>query len=124
MKIKSKRVSHIRGGLRFAVALLGCIQFLAFELAGAQSLQTVNIAIPARSFQMVIYPIAQQKGYMKEEGIDQRVIFVAPTTSIQAMLGGDVHFTGAGSSALVSIARGNTPLKVVVAPTIAYCNGL
>jgi NitT/TauT family transport system substrate-binding protein len=115
MKIKSKRVSHIRGGLRFAVALLGCIQFLAFELAGAQSLQTVNMAIPARSFQMVIYPIAQQKGYMKEEGIDQRVIFVAPTTSIQAMLGGDVHFTGAGSSALVSIARGNTPLKVVAA---------
>ena len=94
---------------------LGCIQFLAFELAGAQSLQTVNMAIPARSFQMVIYPIAQQKGYMKEEGIDQRVIFVAPTTSIQAMLGGDVHFTGAGSSALVSIARGNTPLKVVAA---------
>ena len=41
--------------------------------------------------------VAQQKGYMKEEGIDQRVIFVAPTTSIQAMLGGDVQFTGAGS---------------------------
>ena len=73
------------------------------------------MAIPARSFQMVIYPLAQQKGYMKEEGIDQRVIFIAPTTSIQAMLGGDVHFTGAGSSALVSVARGNTPLKVVVA---------
>jgi NitT/TauT family transport system substrate-binding protein len=81
----------------------------------AQSLQTVNMAIPSKSFQMVIYPVAQQKGYMKEEGLDQRVIFVAPTTSIQAMLGGDVQFTGAGSSALVSIARGNTPLKVVVA---------
>jgi ABC-type nitrate/sulfonate/bicarbonate transport system substrate-binding protein len=52
---------------------------------------------------------------MREEGLDQRVIFIAPTTSIQAMLGGDVQFTGAGSSALVSIARGNTPLKVVVA---------
>ena len=83
--------------------------------AAAQSLQTANMAVPAKSFQMVIYPIAQQKGYMKEEGVDERVIFVAPTTSIQAMLGGDVHFTGAGSSALVSIARGNTPLKVVVA---------
>lgn len=81
----------------------------------AQSLQVVNMAIPAKSFQMAIYPIAQQKGYMKEEGLDQRVIFVAPTTSIQAMIGGDVHFTGAGSSALVSIARANTPLKVVVA---------
>ena len=83
--------------------------------ANAQSLQTVNMAVPARSFQMVIYPIAQVKGYMKEEGLDERVIFVAPTTSIQAMLGGDVQFTGAGSSALVSMARGNTPLKVIVA---------
>ena len=64
---------------------------------------------------MVLYPIAQVKGYMKEEGLDERVIFVAPTTSIQAMLGGDVQFTGAGSSALVSMARGNTPLKVIVA---------
>ena len=52
---------------------------------------------------------------MKEEGIDLRVIYIAPTTSIQGMLGGDVQFTGAGTSALVSIARANAPLKVVVA---------
>jgi ABC-type nitrate/sulfonate/bicarbonate transport system substrate-binding protein len=95
--------------------LILCLQLLKAENSSAQSLQIVNMAVPARSFQMVIYPIAQTKGYMKEEGLDQRVIFVAPTTSIQAMLGGDVQFTGAGSSALVSIARGNTPLKVVVA---------
>jgi len=81
----------------------------------AQSLQIVNMAIPARSFQMVIYPLAQQKGYMKEEGLDQRMIFIAATTSIQALLGGDAQFTGAGSSALVSVARGNTPLKVILA---------
>jgi ABC-type nitrate/sulfonate/bicarbonate transport system substrate-binding protein len=98
----------------FSAAALGAILF-ASKVAIAQPLQIVNMAIPARSFQMVIYPVAQQKGYMKEEGIDQRVIFVAPTTSIQAMLGGDIHFTGAGSSALVSVARGNTPLKVVLA---------
>jgi ABC-type nitrate/sulfonate/bicarbonate transport system substrate-binding protein len=81
----------------------------------AQSPEIVNMAIPAKSFQMVIYPIAQQKGYMREESLDERVIFIAPTTSIQAMLGGDAHFTGAGSSALVSIARANVPLKVVLA---------
>ena len=83
--------------------------------AAAQSLQVVNVAIPAKSFQMVLYPIAQQKGYMREEGIDLRVIYIAPTTSIQAMLSEDVQFTGAGSSALVSIARANAPLKVVLA---------
>jgi NitT/TauT family transport system substrate-binding protein len=98
----------------FGAALMVSLPFFSPELAAAQS-QVVNMAIPSKSFQMAIYPIAQQKGYMKEEGIEQRVIYIAPTTSIQAMLGGDAHFTGAGSSALVSIARGNTPLKVVVA---------
>ena len=111
-RCRSNRRSTARR-LIFATAL--CLMPAISSLTNAQSLQTVNMAIPARSFQMVIYPIAQIKGYMKEESLDQRVIFVAPTTSIQAMLGGDVQFTGAGSSALVSIARGNTPLKVVVA---------
>jgi ABC-type nitrate/sulfonate/bicarbonate transport system substrate-binding protein len=97
------------------VAIIQFLLLLDPRFANAQTLQVVNMAIPAKSFQMAIYPIAQQKGYMKEEGIDQRVIFIAPTTSIQAMLGGDAHFTGAGSSALVSIARASTPLKVVVA---------
>ena len=97
------------------VALTLSVAILSAGPISAQSLQIVNMAIPAKSFQMAIYPIAQQKGYMKEEGIDQRVIFIAPTTSIQAMLGGDAQFTGAGSSALVSIARASTPLKVVVA---------
>lgn len=96
------------------VAALVCLQLLKAECS-AQTLQTVNMAIPSKSFQMVIYPIAQERGYMKEEGIDMRVIYIAPVTSIQAMLGGDVQFTGAGSSALVSIARASTPLKVVAA---------
>jgi NitT/TauT family transport system substrate-binding protein len=97
------------------VAVVCSIMSFDQEPAAAQSLQVVNVAIPAKSFQMVIYPIAQQKGYMREEGIDLRVIYIAPTTSIQAMLSEDVQFTGAGSSALVSIARANAPLKVVLA---------
>ena len=96
-------------------ALVVLLELLKADGAGAQTLQAVNMAIPSKSFQMVIYPVAQQKGFMKEEGLDLRIIYIAPTTSIQAMLGGDVQFTGAGSSALVSIARANTPLKVVVA---------
>lgn len=99
--------------LSFAAIL--SLPLLSPPFSSAQSLQTINMAIPSKSFQMVIYPVAQQRGYMKEEGIDLRVVYIAPTTSIQGMLGGDVQFTGAGTSALVSIARANTPLKVVVA---------
>jgi ABC-type nitrate/sulfonate/bicarbonate transport system substrate-binding protein len=111
-------LASVRGQSYPWLALLPVLLLLAgaHKAVYAQS-QVINMAVPAKSFQMVIYPIAQAKGYMKDEGLDERVIFVAPTTSIQAMLGGDVHFTGAGSSALVSIARGNTPLKVVIATT-------
>jgi len=96
-----------------AIVFLACLRSLAPGTATAQPLQVVNMGIPSKSFQMVIYPLAQQKGYMKEEGLDLRVIYISPVTSIQAMLGGDVQFTGAGSSALVSIARANAPLKVI-----------
>ncbi|MDP2606967.1 MAG: ABC transporter substrate-binding protein [Deltaproteobacteria bacterium] len=95
------------------VMLLVCLVLAVPQNGGGQTLQTVNMGIPSKSFQMVIYPLAQEKGYMHEEGIDLKVIYISPVTSIQAMLGGDVQFTGAGSSALVSIARANAPLKVV-----------
>ncbi|HEX5606131.1 MAG TPA: ABC transporter substrate-binding protein [Candidatus Binatia bacterium] len=115
--MNNNRLSPIHQGITYQtiIAVIVSLAIALPTLTAAQSLQIANMAVPAKSFQMVIYPVAQQKGYMKDEGVDERVIFVAPTTSIQAMLGGDVHFTGAGSSALVSIARGNTPLKVVVA---------
>jgi hypothetical protein len=67
----------------FATVVLLALWF-GSEPAAAQSLQIVNMAIPAKSFQMAIYPIAQQKGYMKEEGIDQRVIFIAPMRILPA----------------------------------------
>jgi len=115
MKTERARLIRQRTTTRLIFATILSVGLILPALTTAQSLQIANMAVPAKSFQMVIYPVAQQKGYMREEGLDERVIFVAPTTSIQAMLGGDVQFTGAGSSALVSIARGNTPLKVVVA---------
>jgi ABC-type nitrate/sulfonate/bicarbonate transport system substrate-binding protein len=116
MKSGAKRGPFLRcASLALAITLIICLQLSEIRDAGAQSLHVVNMAIPSKSFQMVIYPVAQQRGYMKEEGIDLRVVYIAPTTSIQGMLGGDVQFTGAGTSALVSIARANTPLKVVVA---------
>ncbi|HEU4343242.1 MAG TPA: hypothetical protein VFU31_16950, partial [Candidatus Binatia bacterium] len=62
------------------------LEVLNGNFADAQPLQTVNMAIPAKSFQMVIYPLAKERGFMKEESIDLRVIYIAPVTSIQAML--------------------------------------
>ncbi len=78
-------------------------------------LDTINLAIPTKSFQQVIYPLAQDRGYMREEGIDLKILFIEPTPSIQALVAGSVHFTAAGTSALIAISKGAAPLKVVLA---------
>jgi hypothetical protein len=75
--------------------------------ATAQSLQIANMAVPAKASDGDLSGCAAERLH-EGRGVDERVIFVAPTTSIQAMLG-RCALHRAGSSALVSIARGNTP---------------
>jgi ABC-type nitrate/sulfonate/bicarbonate transport system substrate-binding protein len=52
---------------------------------------------------------------MKEEGIDLNIVVMASTPGLQAVLAGEMDFTGSGSSALVAVTRGNAPLKTVLA---------
>ena len=102
-----KEITKLTLGLALALLLL-----FGAEAAMAQ---TVNLAIASKSFQHLIYPIALDRGYMKDEGIDLKITFIEPTPSIQALMAGSVDFTVAGTSALVVLARSNAPLKVVVA---------
>ena len=97
------------------IAIIGLTFWSVFLRSEAFSLDTINLAIPTKSFQQVIYPLAQDRGYMKEEGIDLKITFVEPTPSIQAALANNVQFTAAGSSALVALTKGGAPLKVVLA---------
>src|SRR5947207_13676402 len=52
---------------------------------------------------------------MREEGIDLNIVVMASTTGLQAVLAGEMDFTGSGSSALVAVTQGNAPLKTVLA---------
>src|SRR5262249_60733305 len=102
-----KRIANLISGLALSVLLL-------FGGAAAMS-QVVNLAIASKSFQHLIYPIALDRGYMKEEGIDLKITFIEPTPSIQALMAGSLDFTVAGTSDFVVLARSNAPLKGVLA---------
>ena len=95
-----------------AFAIVSAV-FLFFATE-AFSLDPVYIT-PGKDFQHVIYPIAQEKGYMREEGIDLKMLVIAGTPSIQGLLAGSIQFTVAGTSALIAAAKGAAPLKVVLA---------
>jgi ABC-type nitrate/sulfonate/bicarbonate transport system substrate-binding protein len=45
-----------------------------FPTQSAFTLDKVNVTLPAKSFQFVIFPIAKERGYMKEEGIDLNIV--------------------------------------------------
>jgi NitT/TauT family transport system substrate-binding protein len=81
----------------------------------ALALEKVNLTLPSKSFQFILFPLAKERGYMKEEGIDLNVVVMASTPGLQAVLAGEMDFTGSGSSALVAVTRGNAPLKTVLA---------
>jgi NitT/TauT family transport system substrate-binding protein len=81
----------------------------------ANGLETVNLALTNRNFQMALYPIAQERGYMREEGIDVKLILVRSELSIQAMIAGSFQFSMAGTMGLVNVAKGGAPLKVILA---------
>jgi NitT/TauT family transport system substrate-binding protein len=81
----------------------------------ALALDRINVTLPSKSFQFIIFPIAKERGYMKEEGIDLNTVIMASTPGLQAVLAGEMDFTGSGSSALVAVTRGNAPLKTVLA---------
>jgi ABC-type nitrate/sulfonate/bicarbonate transport system substrate-binding protein len=81
----------------------------------AWTLETASVAISTKTIQASIFPIAQERGYMREEGIDCKTVFIEATPGIQAMVAGTIEFTNSGTSALVALARGSAPLKVVLA---------
>jgi NitT/TauT family transport system substrate-binding protein len=95
------------------LVIVSTVLLLGTEVSG---LETIYLAItPGKNFQHIIYPIAQEKGYMREEGIDLKILVMGGTPSIQGLLAESIQFTVAGTSALIAVAKGTAPLKVVLA---------
>ena len=89
--------------------------FLLVSVNTASALDTVTAALTSKAFQYVPLVIAQERGYMKEEGLELKLVFMQNAAGLQALIANAVQFSGSGSSALVAISKGNAPLKTVLA---------
>src|ERR1043165_6458231 len=81
----------------------------------AVALDKINVTLPSKSFQFIIFPLANERGYAREEGIEFNTVIMASATGLQAVVAGQMDFTGSGSSALVAVSQGGAPLKTVLA---------
>jgi len=88
---------------------------VALRVPAAHALETVTAALTSKAFQYVPLVIAQERGYMREEGLDLKLAYMQNAPGLQALIAGAVQFSGSGSSALVAISKGNAPLRTVLA---------
>jgi ABC-type nitrate/sulfonate/bicarbonate transport system substrate-binding protein len=77
-------------------------------------LEPFHLALASRSFQYTIFPLAQERGYMKEEGIDLRIVQMQTTPGIQALITDNVQFSGSAVAPLWRL-PGRRALKTILA---------
>src|SRR5262245_55396752 len=101
--------------MRRHLATIPSFILLVLSTRAASAIETVNVALTSKAFQYVPLVIAQDRGYMKEEGVELKFVFMQNAPGLQALIANTVQFSGSGSSALVAISKGNAPLKTVIA---------
>ncbi len=80
-------------------ALIICL-FIMLLCTFARAADKVRISIGNLSGQFMTMPLAQKRGFLKEEGIDAEIIRVTGGAASTAMSSGDLDYnTGMGTSA-------------------------
>jgi NitT/TauT family transport system substrate-binding protein len=74
--------------------------------------RTINVAVSARSLAQVAHYVAAEKGYYRDEGLDVRLILMSTPIAAQALIAGNVEFTGVSGGVLPAVV-GGAPLRFV-----------
>src|ERR1044071_5379351 len=66
--------------------------FLLFGSAGAAD--KIRIGVPQQVVHWMLFPLAQQKGFFKEEGFDAEIVRITGPSGRSALVSGDIdHYT-------------------------------
>jgi NitT/TauT family transport system substrate-binding protein len=106
--------TRLRSAISCGALLISLLVGLILQPFDGEALETGNMALSNKNFQMILYPIAQERGYMQEEGIDLRIILARAELSVQATMAGSFQFNMAGNMAVVNIMKGGAPFKVIL----------
>jgi ABC-type nitrate/sulfonate/bicarbonate transport system substrate-binding protein len=93
------------------------VWFVLFALFPLQVLaERVRTAIPRATLNYLSLPVAEVKGFFRDQGLENETIVIPGTTSIAALVSGDVDYSGAGGSGMRAALRG-APIKAVMFQT-------
>jgi ABC-type nitrate/sulfonate/bicarbonate transport system substrate-binding protein len=85
-------------------------------LATAVSAEQVRTVIPRATLNYLSVPVAEVKGYFRDQGLENQTIVIPGSTAIAALVSGNVDFSGAGGTGMRAAVRG-APIKAVMFQT-------
>jgi ABC-type nitrate/sulfonate/bicarbonate transport system substrate-binding protein len=94
--------------------LLGVL--LSLSLAGNAAAELVRTAIPRATINYLSLPVAEVKGYFRDQGLENQTIVIPGVNAIAAIVSGDVDYSGAGGSGMRAALRG-APIKAIMFQT-------
>ena len=97
--------------MRIVLAVL-----LFFSLLGNAAAELVRTAIPRATLNYLSLPVAEVKGYFRDQALENQTIVIPGVNAIAAIVSGDVDYSGAGGSGMRAALRG-APIKAIMFQT-------
>ena len=94
------------------IAISSFVSLLA-SVALAEQVRTV---IPRATLNYLSVPVAEVKGYFRDQGLENQTIVIPGSTAIAALVSGNVDYSGAGGTGMRAALRG-APIKAVMFQT-------
>jgi ABC-type nitrate/sulfonate/bicarbonate transport system substrate-binding protein len=84
--------------------------------SAAASAEKVRTITPRATLNYLSVPVAEVKGFFRDENLENETIVIPGTTAIAALVSGEVDYSGAGGSGMRAALRG-APIKVIMFQT-------
>ena len=73
---------------------------LAFSGVSAASAETIRTAIPSATIHYLFLYVAEEKGFFKDENLQNEVVAIGGPAGIAALVNGGIDFSGAAGSGM------------------------
>jgi ABC-type nitrate/sulfonate/bicarbonate transport system substrate-binding protein len=91
--------------------------FIFFSLlATGASAERVRTITPRATLNYLSVPVAEVKGFFRDEALENETIVIPGSTAIAALVSGEVDYSGAGGSGMRAALRG-APIKAIMFQT-------
>lgn len=78
--------------------------------------ETVRTVVPRATLNYLSIPVAEARGFFRDQGLENETIVIPGSTAIAALVSGNVDYSGAGGTGMRAALRG-APIKAVMFQT-------